>query len=177
MTRLTLACGLLFLALAQGVMAQASFSTLEGRPVTLQNLLEADDQRPLVLVVWCSLCGSCRAGEPYLERFGQQWNDKVRVFAVTPHPADTPDKVKEYLTKNEVSLQVLRDPGQSVLKAFNIDRTTTALLFDTQGRLQYIGPLKEGDASFAADAVNALLSGQPVKVPNRPLKGCTIPPL
>ena len=165
--------GLLLLWLCCSLSAGAqSLQDLEGQPHTVADLLAPQKTQALVLVVWCSHCGSCRQMEKDLEKYAQEAGPEVRVFAVTPHPADTPQRVRASLKEKESGLPVLRDPNQTLVSGLKVDRTTTALVYDKSAQLRYIGPFQEDQVGEVVEAVS---SGREVEVVSRPLKGCPIP--
>ena len=128
-----------------------------------------------MLVVWCSRCGSCRGAESEIVHLSKLWGEQVKVLAVDPHPADDPQSVNSYLQNKSLPLAVILDPSQTLLKAFAIDRTTTALVFDRHGKMRYFGPLQGEGPGFAADALKAVVAHRPVNSKTRPLRGCPIP--
>lgn len=157
---------LVWLLLALAAPGWAQLRDLEGAPHTVAEL--AAGQKATVLVVWCSRCHSCRGVEGDLAAFSRPG---VRLLVVDPHPADDADRVRSFLTDQGLALEALLDPDQSFLRQYQIDRTTTALVFDQSGRLRYFGPFQD----HAAVAVDEVLGGQEVTVPTRPLQGCPIP--
>jgi thiol-disulfide isomerase/thioredoxin len=152
-----------------------SLRDLDGKARSIPELIAQPGTEAVVLVVWCSQCGSCRGGERDLAEYAKQGGDKIRVYAVDPHPTDTPEKIKRFLTGQGLKLNVLRDPNQSLVSGLKIDRTTTALVYDKAGKLRYIGPFQGDGQGYARDAVTQVLAGQEVSIKTRPLKGCPIP--
>lgn len=151
--------------------AAQTLRDLDGKARSVPELAAQAGNEALVLVVWCSHCGSCRGNERPLAEYTRSSGSKVKVYAVDPHPADNPERIKKFLTGQGIKLDVLRDPNQSLINAYKIDRTTTALVFDKRGKLRYIGPFQGDGKGFAKDAVGELLAGGEVTVKSRPLKG------
>ena len=165
--------GLLLLWLCCSIAGSAqTLRDLEDKPHSVSELLTPAETEALVLVVWCSQCGSCRKIEKDLEKYSREVGPRVQVFAVTPHPADSPRRVSAFLQGNGSVLRVLRDPTQSLVNGLKIDRTTTALVYDKAARLRYLGPFQEDQVR---EVVAAVSSGREVEVVSRPLKGCPIP--
>lgn len=163
------------MALAQPSLAQGPFADLQGHSSSLEQLVSSDGAQAVMLVVWCSRCGSCRGAETQIVHLSQLWGRQVKVLAVDPHPADDPCSVRKYLQDKSLPLTVVLDPSQALLSTFAIDRTTTALIFDRHGKLRYFGPLQGEGSGFAADALKAVVAHRPVKTKTRPLRGCPIP--
>lgn len=148
---------------------------LDGRPHSIPELLAQRGTEALVLVVWCSHCGSCRGNERALAEYAAQNGEQVKVYAVDPHPADTADRIRRFLAGQGLQMTVLRDPSQTLISSLKIDRTTTAMVYDREGRLRYLGPFQGDGKGFARDAVEDVLAGRDVSMKSRPLKGCLIP--
>jgi thiol-disulfide isomerase/thioredoxin len=170
---------LAFIACLMGIMvcsaSAQSLRDLNGQAHSIPELTAQPGTEAVVLVIWCSQCGSCRGAERDLAEYSKQGADKVRVYAVDPHPSDTPEKIKRFLTGQGIKLNVLRDPGQALISGLKIDKTTTALVYDKTGKLRYLGPFQGDGSGFARDAVTQVLAGQEVSMKTRPLKGCPIP--
>ncbi len=162
---------LLWLFCSLPLSAQA-LRDLEDKPQSVSELLAPAETEALVLVVWCSQCGSCRGIEKTLETYAREVSPQVRVLAVTPHPADSPERIRAFLKKSGLELPVLRDPTQTLVNGLKVDRTTTSLVYDKTGRLRYLGPFQVGQIR---EAVGAVLSGREAEPFSRPLKGCPIP--
>lgn len=148
---------------------------LQGQSRSVQELLAQPGTEALLLVVWCSHCGSCRTGERELARYAQQSPPGLKVLALSPHPADTPDKIRRFLSGQGLSLEVVRDRQQALVRRLGITRTTTAILYDRRGQVRYLGPFQGDGAGFASDAAQQLLAGREVTMSTRPQKGCPLP--
>jgi hypothetical protein len=166
---------ILLLLLSGSACAQSSLRDLDGTVHSVPELAAQPGVEALVLVVWCSRCPSCRGVERDLVAYSQQAGDKVRVYAVDPHPADSPERIREFLKGQGLSLNVLRDSEQAMIESLKIDRTTTALVYDKTGKLRYFGPFQGAGQGYARDAVADVLAGHDVSMKTRPLKGCPIP--
>lgn len=150
---------------------------LEGKLHSVPELTAQKGTEALVLMVWCSQCGSCRGAERDVAAFAKQEADKVRLYLVDAHPADTPEKIKRFLVGQGLKLDVLRDTNQALISSLKIDRTTTTMVYDKKGKLRYFGPFQGDGKGFAEDAVADILAGREVGMKSRPLKGCPIPRL
>lgn len=159
---------LLLLALLAG----PTFTDLDGRPVTELT----SPTGVVVMVVWCSTCGSCRANQAALDQLHRDYRDQVAVVALDAHPADTPERVRARLTEARSQLPVLFDPPGGMVDRLGIEFTTTTLVFDQAGTLRYFGPMVTEEGPLARRAVEELLAGRDVTVPARPQAGCPLPP-
>ena len=152
----------------------ATFHRLDGRPVNLAQLCKSSPTGVVLLVCWCSECPSCRRVEGQVEKLTREYHDRARVFAVDVHASDTPDQVKKFLTASKLGLDIVID--ETLVDKYKIERTTTALLFDSQGRLRYQGPFSTKDKECAHLALEQLLRGDPVSPEKLPQNGCSFIP-
>lgn len=166
---------LLLLTLVSPGVAQTNLRDFNGQAHSVAEMAARAGTEAVVLVVWCTQCGSCRGSERELARYAAEDPTRVRVVAVAPHPADTPDRIKKFLKGQGIKLEVMRDTNQALVRSMHIDRTTTALVYDKKGKLRYMGPFTGSGEGFAKDAVRDVLAGREVSMKTRPLKGCPIP--
>ncbi len=163
------------LALGTPVFAQTNLRDLNGQAHSVAEMAAKPGTEAVVLVVWCSQCGSCRGIEREVASYAAEDPKRVRVVAVSPHPGDSPERIKKFLKGQRINLEVMRDANQAMVRALHIDRTTTTLVYDNKGKLRYMGPFTGSGEGFAKDAVREVLAGQEVSMKSRPLKGCPIP--
>ena len=165
----------LLLCLLGGQAGAQTLRDLNGQAHSVPELVAQPGTEAVVLVTWCSTCGSCRDTERDLAAFAKAQAPKVRLYCLAPHPGDSPERIRKFLLGQGLELEVLRDPNQAMVKGLKIDRTTTALVYDKSGKLRYFGPFKGDGKGYAADAVSEVLAGQEVTTKTRALKGCPIP--
>lgn len=166
---------ILLLALLSPGLAQTNLRDSSGQAHSVAEMAARPGTEAVVLVVWCTQCGSCRGSEREVANYAAQDPKRVRVVAVAPHPADTPDRIKKFLKGQGIELEVMRDTNQALVRSMHIDRTTTTLVYDKKGKLRYMGPFTGSGEGFAKDAVSDILAGREVSMKSRPLKGCPIP--
>ena len=101
---------------------------------------------------------------------------------VVQYPEDAPDRLREMAIELDFNFPVCYDETQEVAKAYDAACTPDFFVFDENRRLVYRGQLdgsrpKNGLPITGADlraALDAVLSGQPVKSEQRPSGGCNI---
>lgn len=103
---------------------------LEGKPQRL-----TDQKGKVVLVnIWATWCGPCKAEMPKLDRLYQQ--RKAQGFIVFGLSDEDVDQQKQFLRQVPVTYPLLRQSGQVPALYRDIARYPAVFLIDRQGRLQ-----------------------------------------
>ena len=97
-------------------------------------------------------------------------------------PADSPEQMKELALKLKYPFPYLYDETQQVAKAYDAACTPDFFVFDSNKKLAYRGQLDDSRPSNniplsgkdLRQALDALLTGQPVSPRQRPSIGCNI---
>ena len=101
---------------------------------------------------------------------------------VSRYPADSPEKMREMVTKYDWTFPYLYDESQATAQAYRAACTPDFYLFDADLRLTYCGQFDDSrpnngkpvtGASLRA-AVDALLKQQPPLARQQPSTGCSI---
>jgi peroxiredoxin len=97
------------------------------------------------------------------------------------YPEDNFDRMVERAQKKQFNFPYLRDKDQTVATAYGATHTPQFFIFDAERSLQYSGKMDDNwehpadvKEQYLRDALDALLSGQPVKKPKTFSIGCTI---
>ena len=141
--------------------------------------------RALVLTFTSTTCPLVRRSMPRLTQLYQQYRDQGVVFAsVNVGAADTIREVAVQALELNVPFYCVRDADLSVATAMGITRTPQVCVIDGDGVLRYRGRIDDqqrpGGARPAATrddlelALQQLLQGQPVAVPETPVDGCLL---
>jgi peroxiredoxin len=146
-------------------------TTLSGERTSLHALR---GERPLVLIVWCSTCHSCRAIEDGFDRFALAYGDRAAVYALASNPRETADAVRDRQRQSHLSFPVVIDPDGAAAAFFHVTATTTALVIAADGTLAYRGQFADKDQPFAQAALDALLAGGRPEQGERPQWGCPV---
>ncbi|GMV82225.1 MAG: hypothetical protein AMXMBFR7_34090 [Planctomycetota bacterium] len=138
--------------------------------------LQGEAKRPLVLVFWCTYCGSCRQFEADIAKLAKTYQAQAAIYALDANADDSAADVKRFLEhRKDLSLPVLLDPGAKVADLFRIATTTTAIVIDGDGKLRYRGRLHAGaQKAYTENALKALLNKQIVDPSETPEGGCSI---
>jgi len=110
---------------------QFSFSDLKGKNTSLSDL-----KGKVVLVdMWATWCGPCRAEEPHWEQLNELYKDKAVAFVGVSVDQDKP-KWEEYLkTKNLKGIQLHAGSGNDLSTAYKINSIPRYILIDKAGNL------------------------------------------
>lgn len=159
-----------------GKVPDLAFTNLDGAAAPLAALLKdaAGKPRPLLLVVWCSSCPSCRLAEERIAACAEKFKDRATTCFLDANVGETAEKVKAALDKKKLRISVLLDAAGKSVEAFGLNCTTTALLIDASGVLRYRGRFDQGVEKYAEDALTSVLEGREVKTSTTAEAGCGI---
>lgn len=156
-----------------------------GQRVALDDFATA----PALLVVFiCNHCPYVQLIREELARFARDYLPRglamvaINANDATTHPADSPQQMKEEVERFGYVFPYLYDETQQVARAYHAVCTPDFFLFDASRLLVYRGQFDDArpgngvepsgrDLRAAADAV---LSGRPVSMQQRPSIGCNI---
>lgn len=159
---------------------------VDGREYALDSF---EDRDALLVVFTCNHCPYARAKFDALNDLARSY-DELAVVGVNPndstaYPEDSFERMKELVADGTVAYDAyLRDEEQSVAREYGAVCTPDPFLFrreDGEWRLAYHGrlddalsPDEEPTENYAADAVESVLAGEEVSLPDRPSRGCSI---
>ncbi len=156
---------------------------VEGRRLSLSSF---DDAPLLVIIFSCNGCPTVKATEERMIALRAAYGPKgVRIVAVNSNnsylsPADTyPEMVKRAREKG-FNFPYLKDDDGSVGRAYGAISTPHAFLFDADRRLRYRGRIDDSrdparvTVQDLQNAIDDLLGGRPVRVPETKPFGCAI---
>ena len=162
-----------------------SLPDTEGRTVSLDDFKDA---KALLVMFICNHCPYVIHVADGLARLGRDYQYKgVAVVAISAndiqsHPADSPEKMKQEKAARGYVFPYLYDETQAVAKAYTAACTPDFFLFDADRKLVYRGQLDDSrpntdipvSGADLRQALDAVLSGQPVPGEQRPSIGCNI---
>ena len=141
----------------------------------------------LVIVFSCNHCPYVQAYEDRMMAFQREYVAKgVQLVAINSneiknYPDDSYEKMIERATMRGFNFVYLRDEDQSAANAFGATHTPQFFVFDRNRSLCYSGKMDDNwkepqlvKEKYLHDAVDALLAGKEVKVPETFSIGCTI---
>lgn len=165
----------------------------DGKTYTLQSFADA---KILAIVFTCNHCPTAQAYEDRIIGLTQDYKDKsVAVVAVSPNDpkavsldelgytdmGDSFEEMKIRVKEKGYNFPYLYDgETEEMSRAYGPVATPHLFIFDQQRKLQYVGRLdgseKPGSANAedARNALDALLAGKPVAIPQTKTFGCSV---
>lgn len=127
-------------------------------------------------------CPYSRGVDPDVQALHKAYEDKgVVVLAIDSHHETTPEEIAGYMNENGYTFPVLKDEGNAYADEVGATRTPEMFVLDKEGAVAYYGafddrksPKAEPETTYVADAVAALLAGEPVEPSKVNPWGCTI---
>jgi peroxiredoxin len=151
--------------------------------------LNADDfkETKLMLVIFsCNHCPYVQAYEERIIKITSDFNNELVVIAINSndeknYPEDSLDNMKLRAEEKGFNFHYLRDADQEVAKAFGATHTPEVFLFNEKRELVFHGKIDDNwqdesrvNSKYLRDAINELLSGKEISVPETFTIGCTI---
>jgi thiol-disulfide isomerase/thioredoxin len=116
-----------------------SLQTLSGDTVTLSDYAG----RVVLINYWATWCIPCRAEMPLLQKYADQYPDKLVVLAVNNGEREV--DVEAFIREQDLTLPVLLDPDAAVSDLYRVRGFPTTMFIDRDGKIRYqhIGILSE----------------------------------
>ena len=143
----------------------------------------------LLVVFTCNHCPYAKAKFDLLNELAAEYDD-LSVVGINPndaeeYPEDSLEAMREHVADGTIAYDAyLRDETAEVAAAYGAVCTPDPFLFGRENgdwRLRYHGrlddamnPDDEPTEFYVRDAVDSVLAGEPVDVPDRPSRGCSI---
>lgn len=92
-------------------------------------------KKPVVINIWASWCGPCKAEMPYFERVMKEYGDDVEVLMInlTDGQRETKEKALSYLKENNLEMKVLFDEKLSATNAYLVQSVPRTIFIDING--------------------------------------------
>ncbi len=159
-----------------------SLKDFEGRIWELQKL----DQYQAIVVMFVGC--ECPLARLYTARLHELRNefpaDSVAWMLVNSNQQDSLSELKQFAKANQVSIPLLKDPGNRVADQFGADRTPEVFLLDRERKIRYRGRVDDqytygrqrpqATSKNLHDAIESLLDGREIATPQTTVSGCLI---
>jgi peroxiredoxin len=148
-----------------------------------QHSLEDYAGKILVLVFWSYKCPPSAAYDDRIEELDARYRKRgVIILAVDPNKNEPADEVRMNRDSRRLPYPVLIDPSGNLADSLGATHTPSVVVLDGSGVLRYRGaidnnrrPGETGRVAYLENALDALLSGQPVPQPETRISGgCSI---
>lgn len=164
----------------QGTTVQGDLISLAAR--------ESDDDQSTELTIVCFLGNDCPMARLYVTRLNeiaQRYQDQnVRVIGINSNPQDSIVSIRKTIADLEIAFPIVKDGNQNLLEQFSATRTPEVFLLDSQAVIRYHGRIDDqylpGIVRPTANrpdlelAIQQLLAGEQVEVPQTEFAGCLI---
>jgi peroxiredoxin len=157
---------------------------VDGRNHSLGNFA---DKRAIVVVFSCNHCPYVVANEDRMVRLQADYADTgVQLVAINPndeinYPADSFPAMQARAAEKGFNFPYLRDETQDVARAYGASVTPEVFLIDPAGFVVYHGRIDDNVMAPASvmrhdlrEALDELLAGQDITVPDTEPVGCTV---
>lgn len=94
-------------------------------------------KKPVVINIWASWCGPCKAEMPYFENAMKKYGDDVEILMInlTDGQRETKEKALNYLKENNLDMKILFDKKLSVANAYSVQSIPRTIFIDIDGNI------------------------------------------
>jgi len=160
---------------------------LEGVDGKKYSLSSFDDNHAIIIIFSCNHCPYVQAYEGRMKQIQEDYNGKgVTVVAINSnedvnYPDDSFENMKKRATEQRFNFLYLRDEDQSVAREYDATHTPEIFLFDKERKLVFHGKIDDNwqepnkvQNHYLKNALDELLAGKEISVPETFTIGCTI---
>jgi cytochrome c biogenesis protein CcmG/thiol:disulfide interchange protein DsbE len=120
-----------------------ALETSEGETIRLLELRG----RPVILNIWASWCGPCRAEMPALERVYQAYQEQgLEIVGLNSTAQDDRQQAQAFAAEQGLTFPILFDPDGAATRRYAVRALPTTFFIDAQGIIQEVitgGPMAE----------------------------------
>jgi peroxiredoxin len=162
--------------------AEVAMKDVSGHSRTLG---EYKGKKAIVVIFLGTQCPIANLYFPTLAEMQKRYADKgVQFLAINSNEQDSFEDVVAHARERKLSFPVLKDAGQRAADAFGARRTPEAFLLDGNRAIRYRGRIDDQygylyrrgtpTRTELKDALDELLAGKPITVPETECRGCLI---
>jgi len=167
--------------------ASAPSFSLAGVDGKAHGLADYAQAKALCVIFSCNHCPYVQAYEGRIKDLQAEFGPKgLQIVAINSndaaaYPEDSFDEMKKRAAAQGFNFPYLHDETQAVAKAYGAQRTPHIFLFNAERKLAYLGRIDDNYKDPAAvknrelrDAIEDILAGKAVRLPETFAVGCTI---
>ncbi len=152
-----------------------------------EHTLDSFSEKDAVVVVFgCNHCPYVIANEDRLIEIQNDYADKIQIVEINSndasnYPEDSFENMKVRSVERGFNFPYLRDDDQSIAKAYGATHTPEIFLFDKNRSLAFHGKIDDNwqdpsavKTKYLRNAIDEVLAGQEISVPETFTIGCTI---
>jgi peroxiredoxin len=144
------------------------------------------NKRALIIIFSCNHCPYVQAYEDRMKDIQKDYDNEVQLLAINSnddvnYPDDSFENMKIREIQKNFNFPYLRDADQSVARNYGATHTPEIFLFDYERKLVFHGKIDDNwqepssvKTKYLRNAIEELLTGKPVSVPETFTIGCTI---
>lgn len=144
------------------------------------------DKKALVIIFSCNHCPYVQAYEDRIIEIQKDYSKDIQVIAISSnedenYPEDSFENMKARAEMKKFNFPYLHDETQNIAKAYGATHTPEIFLFDKERKLVFHGKIDDNwqepqsvKSKYLRNAVDELLSGKQISVPETFTIGCTI---
>jgi peroxiredoxin len=145
------------------------------------------DKKALIVIFSCNHCPYVQAYEDRIIMIQKDYTNKgTAIVAINSnedvnYPDDSFENMKKRAADKNFNFPYLRDEDQSVARAYDATHTPEIFLFDENRKLAFHGKIDDNwqepdnvQSNYLSDALDELLAGKEISVPETFTIGCTI---
>ena len=167
--------------------SQAPDFNLPGIDGNKFSLSSFTDKKALIVIFSCNHCPYVQAYEDRIKQIQQDYENKgAIVIAINSnddvnYPDDSFENMKKRATEKKFNFHYLRDKDQTIARAYDATHTPEIFLFDKDRKLAFHGKIDDNwqepdrvQNPYLKNALDELLAGKEISVPETFTIGCTI---
>ncbi|MCF8259223.1 MAG: thioredoxin family protein [Melioribacteraceae bacterium] len=159
---------------------------LRGVDDAIRKSSDYDEKKLLLVIFGCNHCPYVQAYEERIKTIQNDYSADLQVLVINSndevnYPDDSFEKMKERALERGFNFPYLRDDDQSIAQKFDATHTPEIFLFDENRELKFHGKIDDNwkdenavQTGYLRDAIDELLAGKEVSVPETFTIGCTI---
>lgn len=144
------------------------------------------EKQALIVVFSCNHCPYVQAYEERMKAIQSDFENNLQFVAISSndevkYPEDSFENMKLRAAQIQFNFPYLHDEDQSVASAFGATHTPEIFLFDAERKLVFHGKIDDNwqdekavQSKYLRDALEELLAGKSISVPETFTIGCTI---